>query len=324
MRLLIAYDGSRCSEAALDDLTRAGLPDEADCRVVSVAEVWLPPNGHRTTEDTEAITGIHLGPYYEKLIRERYAKDEMVVSEARTLANHAKLRLEKMFPMWRVEANATYGSPAWEIIRDAEEFEAELIVVGSQGRSALGRFFLGSISQKVLTEAPCSVRVARGRVEVEPAPTRIVIGFDGSSGAQAAVEAVNRRSWRANSEARLVSVVDDGVPAAVGRFTDPASVHLEEYSSLQHKWMEQLADAALAKLEADGLPTSLYVCSGNAKDVIAREAEHWAADCIFVGANAGGGELSRFLLGSTSAAIAARANCSVEIVRFRSNSPALP
>lgn len=317
MKILIAYDGSRCAEAALDDLVKAGLPDEVDCRVVSVAEVWLPPNGHRTTEDLEAITGIHLGPHHESLIRERYVKDEMVVAEARTLANHAKNRLEKIFPRWRLEAEATYGSPAWEILDRAAAFDADLIVVGSQGRTALGRLVLGSISQKVLTEASCSVRVARGRIEVGPAPSRIVIGFDGSPGAQAAVHSVAERSWKANSEARLVSVVDNGVPEAIGRFTDPAMVHLTEYSSLQHKWMEQLADAALAKLESNGLPTSLYVCSGNAKDVITREAEHWNADCIFVGANAAGSKLSRFLLGSTSAAVSARAPCSVEVVRLK-------
>ena len=43
MKLLIAYDGSRCSDAALDDLTHAGLPGKGEAMVISVAEVWLPP-----------------------------------------------------------------------------------------------------------------------------------------------------------------------------------------------------------------------------------------------------------------------------------------
>jgi nucleotide-binding universal stress UspA family protein len=315
MKLLIAYDGSRCSEAALDDLVRAGIPDAAECRVISVAEVWLPPNGHRKTENTEKITGIHLGAHYEKVIRERYAQDEMVIAEALAFAHHAENRLEKMFPTWKIEAEATYGSPAWAILETAEEYSPDLIVVGLQGRTALGRFVLGSISQKVLTEATCSVRVARGRIEVDPVPSRIVIGFDGSSGAEAAVAAVAARNWREFSEVRLVSVVDDGMPAAIGRFTDPEVLHLKEYSSVQHKWMEQLADAVLAKLEAHGIPTTLCVCSGNAKEVIVRESERWNADCIFIGANSTGSKLSRFLLGSTASAIAARAHCSVEVVR---------
>src|SRR6266567_400676 len=43
MKLLVAYDGSKCSEAALDDLVRTGLPDLGEALVVSVAEMWLPP-----------------------------------------------------------------------------------------------------------------------------------------------------------------------------------------------------------------------------------------------------------------------------------------
>jgi long-subunit acyl-CoA synthetase (AMP-forming) len=43
MKALIAYDGSTCADAALDDLMRAGLPGEVEAMVVTVAELWLPP-----------------------------------------------------------------------------------------------------------------------------------------------------------------------------------------------------------------------------------------------------------------------------------------
>ena len=43
MKILIGYDGSDCAEAALDDLTRAGLPDIAEAHILSTQEVWLPP-----------------------------------------------------------------------------------------------------------------------------------------------------------------------------------------------------------------------------------------------------------------------------------------
>ena len=45
MKLLIAYDGSSCADAALDDLSRAGLPHAAEVLVLSVADVLLPPDG---------------------------------------------------------------------------------------------------------------------------------------------------------------------------------------------------------------------------------------------------------------------------------------
>ena len=43
MKVLVAYDGSKCADAALDDLRRAGLPPDAQIKVLSVVENWLPP-----------------------------------------------------------------------------------------------------------------------------------------------------------------------------------------------------------------------------------------------------------------------------------------
>ncbi|MGD9563057.1 MAG: universal stress protein [Pyrinomonadaceae bacterium] len=310
MKILIAYDGSQCSEAALDDLVRAGLPESCDAVVVSVAEVWLPPpNG------TGDVTGINLDEESERMIQRHYEKDKRKVAEAATLANQAKERLQRMFPKWRVGVEATYGSPAWAILEHAGEFKPDLIVVGSHGRAAISRFFLGSISQKVLTEADCSVRVARGRIEVDPTPVRIVIGFDGSKGAQAAVDAVASRSWRDYSEIRLVAATEDLTPSAVGRFIPPVTHMVEEVNETEREWIEKLAESALKKLRTKNISASLHVHPGNPKNILVEETEKWNADCIFVGANAFGSRLERFLLGSTSAAVAARAHCSVEVVR---------
>ena len=43
MKVVIAYDGSDCAKAAVDDLRRSGMPRHADALVVSVAETLLPP-----------------------------------------------------------------------------------------------------------------------------------------------------------------------------------------------------------------------------------------------------------------------------------------
>lgn len=309
MKILVAYDGSKCAEAALDDLQLAGLPEEADAVVLSVAEVWLPP------QNAEQNVGIALDSYTMKQIRRQWGKGKRAVGEAEVFAKHAQSRIRKNFPHWRVEAEATYGSPAWELLQKADDIKADLIVVGSHGRSALGRFFLGSISQKVLTEARASVRIARGKIEVDPAPSRIVIGFDGSKGAEAAVESVVSRFWREHSEARLIAVTDPVTPSAIGRFVPPIVDWVEEANAGERQWMEKLAESALQKLEDAGLKATLSVIAGNPKEVLVEEAEHWHADSIFVGANAYGSSFERFLLGSVSSAVAARAACSVEVVR---------
>ncbi|MBO0799053.1 MAG: universal stress protein, partial [Blastocatellia bacterium] len=50
------------------------------------------------------------------------------------------------------------------------------------------------------------------------------------------------------------------------------------------------------------------------KRLLVSEAESWGADCVFVGAR-GLGRAGRFLIGSVSSSVAARAHCSVEVVR---------
>ena len=53
------------------------------------------------------------------------------------------------------------GTPAAEILRVAADSSADLVIVGSHDRGAVGRFLLGSVSQVVLRDARCPVLVAR-------------------------------------------------------------------------------------------------------------------------------------------------------------------
>jgi nucleotide-binding universal stress UspA family protein len=92
----------------------------------------------------------------------------------------------------------------------------------------------------------------------------------------------------------------------------------EDLRKTEREWLEKLAEPELKKLFDKGSSPSLSILSGNPREVLVAEAEAWRADCIFVGANASGGRLQRFLLGTTSAAVAARAHCSVEAVRIAS------
>jgi nucleotide-binding universal stress UspA family protein len=75
-----------------------------------------------------------------------------------------------------------------------------------------------------------------------------------------------------------------------------------------------MSEAAAGKLEAAGLKVSSLVASGDPKQILVEEAESCGADCIFVGARGHRG-LQRLLLGSVATAVAARAGCTVEVVR---------
>jgi hypothetical protein len=79
-------------------------------------------------------------------------------------------------------------------------------------------------------------------------------------------------------------------------------------------WPRQLLEPVAKSLADAGLEVCSAVLGGDAKYVIPEEAERWRADCTFVGAT-GHSRSDRFLLGSVSSAVAARAGCSVEVVR---------
>ncbi len=287
MKILVAYDGSEFADAALDDLRMAGLPADAQIEVLSVVENWLPPP-----------SGIELIEHIDR--DHEYLK----------LALRGSLRLVSMEQGWNVESESGAGSPATVIIEKADEWGADLIVVGSHGRSALGRFFVGSVSQKVLHEAHCSVRVARGRIEEPDTPVRLVIGVDGSKDAETAVEAVVGRKWPAGSEAHIVN--------ATWSIPQHTSQHMlgpiTEWFFEEKAKINKIIDEAISKLAAAGMKTDVVMKEEAPKRLLVAEAESWGADCIFVGAR-GMGRIDRFLLGSVSSAVATRAHCSVEVVR---------
>jgi nucleotide-binding universal stress UspA family protein len=167
MKILIAYEGSSCADAALDDLECAGLPQEVKALILSVAEVFLPPPSPAPA----------FPAHVPAAVQRAWTQATHALEDAHTLAQQARARLLTSCPAWDVGAEACADSPAWAIIKKAETWQPDLIVVGSHGRSALGRFVLGSVSQKVLTEAPCLVRIGRQRRQAAPGPLHLLIGM---------------------------------------------------------------------------------------------------------------------------------------------------
>jgi nucleotide-binding universal stress UspA family protein len=314
MKILIAYDGSESADTGIDGLHRAGLPPEdVEALVVSVAEVWLPPPpGDEVLDDTFPFQI----PAGVKLARERAAR---IVEQAQELAERGSKRIERIFPRWTVSHEAVSGSPAFELLNRAEEWQPHLIVTGSQGHTALGRFVLGSVSQKVLTEARTSVHVARRATGSGESAERIVVGVDGSPGSQAAVRAVAARGWSPGSEVRVVAAQDLMKAFPVSLLSPPAGEFVDEVNETERSQAEEIAAEAVKELRAGlddkTVTVSSAVETGDPKQVLVRHAEELGADCIFTGATSFSSRIERFLLGSVSAAVAARAHCSVEVVR---------
>ena len=313
MKLLIAYDGSKYSDSALDDLTHAGLPEKGEALVMSVAEVWLPPPPPSALEIVEmaATTQGALG------LEREYMAHAQVVKESDGMAAKAAARFQANFPNWKVIHAAQWGSANWELFAKAEQWKADLIVVGSHGRNALGRLFLGSISQWLLNEARCSVRVARGKLDEPDFPVRLVVGLDGSPNSKLALQQVANRRWPEKSEVRVMMIDQPLEPTLIGEFVPTVSRSLQECNEEENAHSLKLAREAAVYLNEKGLRAEAVVKVGDPKQGLVQYAEAWRADCIFVGATGLTNRFERFLLGSTAAAVAARAHCSVEVVRKR-------
>jgi nucleotide-binding universal stress UspA family protein len=287
MKVLFAYDGSECADQALIDLQKAGLPRDTQVCVLSVVEHWLPP-----PSALEVVE--HLD--YDK--------------EYQTLAQRGAARLRELQPTWQVEAKTKAGAPAATIIKAAEEWNADLIVLGSHGRSAVGRAFFGSVSQKVLHAAHSAVRVARGRLDEPGTPLRLIVGVDGSSGANHALTALLQRHWPPGTEVRAVNASWKLPPAMPNQAMGPVT----QWIINENAHTKAAVEAALEQLKAAGLKADAVVKEEEPKQLLCAEAEAWDADCIFVGAH-GLNRVERFLIGSVSSGVAARAHCSVEVWR---------
>ena len=304
MKLLIGYDGSECANAALDDLGRAGLPEVAEVVILCVADVFLPPSSGAMEEahPTWLTAGIN----------QARAQVTEAVQEAHATAERARRRLQSDHESWRVHADACADSPGWGIVNKASQWQADLVIVGAHGHSGTLGLFLGSISQRVLHDSPCSVRVGRAAKSTQRSPMRVIVGADGSSDSEVALRQVANRLWPAGSEIRVVTVVDSLLASSLAHGATSSTSQREGGHSATS--INQINDDASEILRQSGLDVSGQITHGKPTDIFVREAKQWGATCIFLSAKGLRGTRS-FLLGSVSAGVAGRAPCSVEVVR---------
>jgi len=306
MKILIGYDGSENADSAVADLKHAGLPDEVDAVVLTVADVFIAPP---ITDPDEVFPAII--PHSVQLAHEHAARK---LKDAQLISTYVAERLEREFPCWNVSHMGVANSPAWAIVEKAAELDVDLVVVGALGRTVLGgRVILGSVSQRVLYEAHTSVRIARPGDRKQDETLKLLVGVDNSSFSDATVDEICRRRWPRGTQVRVVAVVDTVVPVGPDP-NDPS----------KHKWVElndeswgevrQIFQPSADKLIASGLDAAVMIIRGNPKKALVEEAESWGANCIFVGSKGLRG-VERLLLGSVASAVSARAHCSVEVVR---------
>ena len=144
MKILLAIDGSTCSDAAVEEVARRPWPERTLVKVLTAWETPMAP-----TPEGWALPA----NYFKEMDAALRKQGENIVNRAiqKLKANKALL----------VDAVLTPGSPRPVILDEAESWGADLIVLGSHGYGRWKRLLLGSVSQAVVSHAKCSVEVVR-------------------------------------------------------------------------------------------------------------------------------------------------------------------
>ena len=144
MKILLAIDGSDCSDRAVEEVSQRPWPQGTLVKVLTALDPPMPP--------TPEAWAVPLN-YYEEI-------DAALRKQGQNIVDHA---LQKLKSNKTLSADAVLvpGPPRAVILDEAETWGADLIVLGSHGYSAWKRFLLGSVSQAVVSHAKCSVEVVR-------------------------------------------------------------------------------------------------------------------------------------------------------------------
>ncbi len=141
-RILLAVDGSEASNKAAQFLAK--FPFKAPVRVTVVTV--CPPHGSEPLPSGAGASDPSLGP--EKV---QARGEDFLAGIAETFQGGS----------YEVDTGWLQGDPAPIILEEAGRRAAQVIVLGARGLKGIKRFLLGSVSQKVLVHAPCSVLIVR-------------------------------------------------------------------------------------------------------------------------------------------------------------------
>lgn len=147
MKVLFATDGGKQCDAAIGTIQRLALDEGDEIKMISVVDMALP-----------MAIDIYGGYLPDTSEMEKTARE----NAAKILAETAeKLKVYADANKVALSTDVLFGSPDSRIVETAEEWHADLIVVGSHGYSRWERLLLGSVSDSVVHHAPCSVLVVR-------------------------------------------------------------------------------------------------------------------------------------------------------------------
>jgi nucleotide-binding universal stress UspA family protein len=291
MRVLLAVDGSTSSDQAASLVANLTWPVSTTIKILTAY-----PGTAETVGSPDMVMPADL----------INGRDDTMEAAAGGMVAGVATRLAA--PDVTVETQISHARAADAILDEAEQFDADLIILGSRGHGALASAVLGSVCLEVVEHSSRPVLVARGdRID------RILFGEDGSRSAAAGVDLICRWSVFHGSKVRVLSV-DDNDPQATPwlRGSDQRETDLTDAADELHE-RQILAQTAASTLRAAGLLSEADVVDGDPGDKLVADAADWGANMIVIGSR-DRSALQRWLAGSVTRDVLFHAKCSILVM----------
>ncbi len=307
MKILLAVDDSPDSQAAAHFLQRIQFPAKSTLYLLHVnpLDEWSKLGTSGRTQRT-----------VEKISHIRAAAE----TNMRNILKH----MEDTFRSSSLTVHSVVidGTPGEEILKAIAKHHIDLVALGTRGLSKISSFLLGSVSEWVLNEAPCSVLIVRGKPRQKKSVKgmNILIGTDGSPDAQEGIKFFNNVVFPPSTTLTILHVVRKKIHQTAQLLTANHSQHVE-FKKLAEDLLKargregaKLLEDTKKSLVCDELKIRENLAFGHEAEELLKAIKRIRADLVIVGSKGLTG-LRRFLLGSVAHKLAHHAQCSVLVAK---------
>jgi nucleotide-binding universal stress UspA family protein len=221
----------------------------------------------------------------------------------------------------KVETVIGVQRPDRGLVVAAQQWRADLIVVGARGLGPIQRLLLGSVSQAVVHDAGVPVLVVRHDAVRHSSSLKLLLGFD-SANAEMQADVLSEFTWPAEASGRVAAVVETMVAGPLPDWLEQQARDTESEAMAQawvckHEEEMQLRRSQLAAYQQQ-LPAPFHklpplVIEGHPAEEILKLIDSESIDLVVVGRTVSGA-MKRMLMGSTSIKVLTHAPCSVLVI----------
>lgn len=306
MKILVAVDRSEHAEEAIRFVKSVDWPKKSEMYLIHVIEMkhaspLIPSDGPSS---------------WDRVISTARGK---LFTEAKGFLEHTKKEVLEVRPV-TIKSLVLEGLPGAEILQAVKDYQIDLVILGTRGLSNVKRFLLGSTSDWVMRDAPCSVLLVRkklSKVTMGKSAANILLATDGSSVALSTVDMLGLLAGKTPPKVTVAHVV--GKPAYLegwywgkgkAAFKQLAEQLLEKAQKEGASHLEEMSQ----RVKDLGMEVDTVLTKGDPAEEIVKIAERLKAKLIMVGSKGflGGKPVP---LGGVVRKIARYGPCSVLLIR---------